>query len=327
MKKSILISFFCALLLLTAPLFSCKKKQDEENGNASGTKETEKPTVALVMKSLANEFFKTMEEGAEKHQKKNSDQYELISNGIKNETDVAGQIQIVNQMINQNVDALVIAPADSKSLVRPCKKALENGIEVINIDNKLSEKVMKKNDIDVPFVGPNNRKGARMAAEYLAEQKLESGDKVAIVEGKPNAYNSIQRVKGFRDAMKKANVDVVASQAGNWEQNKASEVVSGMISMEPDLDAILCANDSMVLGATSALQSAGKLDQVELIGYDNIDAVQKLIKEGTVLCTIDQHADQIAVEGIKYALKMLKKDLKPKDRETPVDLITAEDLK
>jgi len=326
MKRQIVIGFLAALLCSGSLLVGCGGGQNGDSNSGAKTK-GDKPTVALVMKSLANEFFQTMEEGAEKHQKKHSDKYALITNGIKNETDVDGQIQIVNQMIAQDIDALVIAPADSKALVGICKKAIDAGIKVVNIDNKLSEKIMKSQGINVPFVGPNNRKGARMAAEYLAEKKLQSGDQVAIVEGKPNAYNSIQRVKGFRDAMEEADVEVVASQAGNWMQNDAAEVVSGMINQNPDLDAILCANDNMVLGAKSALESAGKLDQVELIGYDNINAVQDLIRNGTVLCTVDQHADQIAVHGIQYALRMLKKDIKPKDRETPVDLITADDLK
>lgn len=285
-----------------------------------------KPRVALVMKSLANEFFKTMEEGARAHQREHNDEYALICNGIKNETDVARQMEIVEQMIAQQVDALVLAPADSKALVPVCRRALDAGIVVVNIDNKLDEETLESKGIDVPFVGPDNRKGARMAAEYLAEKKLGPGDEVAILEGIPNAYNSVQRVRGFRDAMEAANIEIVSSQSANWMPDQAENITAGIISRYPDLDAVLCANDNMAVGAKSALESAGKLDQVTLIGYDNISAIQELIKEGKVLCTIDQHADQIAVYGIEYALEMLKEGGKPADRETPVDLITAEDL-
>jgi len=319
MKRLLLLVGVCvALLLSTTVVSGCNRAQQGE---------ADKPRIALVMKSLANEFFKTMENGAREHQKAHSDRYSLICNGIKNETDVGRQIEIVEQMIAQRVDALVLAPADSKALVPVCKKAQDADIVVVNIDNKLDDEALQSKGIDIPFVGPDNRKGARMAAEYLAEKKLQTGDEVAIVEGVPNAFNSVQRVKGFRDAMEAANVKIVTSQSGNWMQDDAEQVVAGMISQHPNLDAILCANDNMVLGAISALKSAGKLDQVELIGYDNIGAIQDLIKEGTVLCTIDQHADQIAAYGIEYALDMLNKDTKPEDRETPVDLITAEDLK
>ncbi len=70
-----------------------------------------KPKVALVMKSLANEFFLTMENGAKEHQKAHAAQYDLVANGIKDEQDTAAQIKLVEQMIVSKVNALVIAPA------------------------------------------------------------------------------------------------------------------------------------------------------------------------------------------------------------------------
>ena len=76
-----------------------------------------KPKVALVMKSLANEFFRTMEDGAKAHQKAHASDYTLVANGIKDETDTAAQIKMVEQMVAQRVQAIVIAPADSKALV------------------------------------------------------------------------------------------------------------------------------------------------------------------------------------------------------------------
>ena len=82
----------------------------------------------------------------------------------------------------------------------------------------------------------------------------------------------------------------------------------------------------MALGAVAALRSAGKLGQVQVVGYDDIAAVRQLVKQGDVLATADQHADQLAVYGIEYALDMLKNKTAPADRETPVDLVTADTL-
>ena len=289
-------------------------------------KKSDKPRVALIMKSLANEFFKTMEDGAKAHQEKNPDQYELIANGIKDEQDVQRQIGLVEQMIAQRVDAIVIAPADSKALVRVCKQAMDAGIVVVNIDNKLDDAVLAERKVKIAFVGPDNRKGAKEAGDYLAT-KLKPGDKVAIIEGVPNAFNGVQRKLGFEDAMKAAGMNVVTSQSAYWETEKADKLVAGILAANADLKAILCANDSMALGAVSALRAAGRLDKVLVIGFDNITAVQSLMKEGKVLCTIDQHADQIAVNGIKYALEILRTKATPADKETPVDLITPDKLK
>ncbi|MBV8482694.1 MAG: sugar ABC transporter substrate-binding protein, partial [Verrucomicrobia bacterium] len=74
--------------------------------------------------------------------------------------------------------------------------------------------------------------------------------------------------------------------------------------------------------------SAGKEGKIKVVGFDNISAVQQLVKEGKVLATADQHADQLAVFGIEYALEALKTHKMPtEDKETPVDLITAATLK
>lgn len=284
-----------------------------------------KPRIALVMKSLANEFFKTMEDGARAHQQANPAEYELLATGIKDEQDVAGQVRLVEQVIADRVSALVIAPADSKALVSACRKAQEAGIVVVNIDNKLDASVLAERHVQIPFVGPDNRKGARAVGERLA-RRLAKGSKAAILEGVPNAFNGVERKRGFEEALQEAGIVVAASQSASWETAKASQVASALLTEIPDLKAFLCANDSMALGAVAALKAAGRRD-VLVVGFDNITAVRDLVKDGRILATADQHADRLAVYGIEYALEMLKTQAAPRDRETPVDLVTAESLK
>jgi len=219
----------------------------------------------------------------------------------------------------------VIAPADSKALVPACKRAMDAGVVVINIDNKFDEAVLADKGVNIPFVGPDNRKGARLAGEHLAG-KLKAGDEVAIIEGAPNTFNGIQRKLGFEDAIKAAGANIVSSQSGYWEMAKANQVVSAILTEHLNLKALLCANDSMALGAIAATKAAGKSDDILIVGFDNISAVQELLAEGGILCTIDQHADKLAVYGIDYALEMLTKKGVPADKETLVDLITAETL-
>ncbi len=284
-----------------------------------------RPRVALVMKSLANEFFKTMEEGARQHHAARPDEYELLVNGIKDEQDLAGQIALVEQMMARGVDALVIAPADSKALVAVCRRALEQGIAVINIDNRFDREVLESRGLEIPFVGPSNFEGARLAGQYLAG-RLEPGDPVAILEGIPSAFNAIERSRGFRTAAEAAGLQIVSSQSAHWETDRAQQLASAILSEHPGLKAFLCANDSMALGAVAAIRAAGREGEVLVAGFDNISAVQRLIREGRVLCTVDQHADQLAVYGIEYALEVLRSGSAPGDRQTPVDLITADTL-
>ena len=89
------------------------------------------------MKSLANEFFVTMAAGAETHQRAHPLDYDLVVNGTKNESDLAQQVALVEQMIAMGVDAIVIAPADSRALVPALETRAAGGIVVVNIDNKL----------------------------------------------------------------------------------------------------------------------------------------------------------------------------------------------
>jgi ribose transport system substrate-binding protein len=286
----------------------------------------DKPRVALVMKSLANEFFLTMENGAKANQKQNSDKYELISNGIKDESDIAGQIKIVEQMIVSNVDAIVIAPADSKALIPVVKRAIGAGIVVVNIDNQFDAGVLKDKGISIPFVGPDDRAGAKKVGDYLAKS-LKAGDKVAVIEGLPTAYNAKQRTAGFLDAMNAVGAKVVGVQTGEWEIDKGNRVASAMLSEMPDLKAILCGNDSMAIGAIAAVKSAGKSGKVLVVGFDDISAVGPMLKDGRMLATADQHADKLAVFGIETALKLVRSKAPIKTMggvvETPIDLVVA----
>ncbi|MCY0109803.1 MULTISPECIES: sugar ABC transporter substrate-binding protein [Pseudomonas] len=285
----------------------------------------EKPKVALVMKSLANEFFLTMEDGAKAYQKEHSADFDLISNGIKDETDTAGQTRIVEQMILAKVNALVIAPSDSKAMVPVIKKAVDAGITVINIDNQLDPAIVKSKNISVPFVGPDNRKGARLVGEYLAKQ-LKAGDEVGIIEGVSTTTNAQQRTAGFKDAMDAAQIKIVSLQSGDWEIDKGNKVAASILSEYPEVKALLAGNDSMAVGAVSAVRAAGKAGQVQVVGYDNINAIKPMLKDGRVLATADQFAAKQAVFGIETALKIIKGEKVDSGAngviETPVELVT-----
>jgi ribose transport system substrate-binding protein len=277
------------------------------------------------MKSLANEFFVTMAEGARRHQQEHAADYELIVNGIKDERDLSRQVALVDEMIAQGVDAIVIAPADSKALVSACKRAQEAGVVVVNIDNKLDAQVLADQRIKVPFVGPDNRTGARKVAAYLAT-RLKKGDHVGLLEGIRTAFNGQQRKLGFEDAMNSAGISIVASQTAQWEIDQANRIASAMLSEHPQIRALLCCNDSMALGALAAVKSAGRAGEVLIVGFDGITAIQSAIKDGSVLATVEQHPGQIGVDGIELALKILRHEAPSADTTTPVDLVTAETL-
>lgn len=313
------------LLVLAAGAILCSGCTDQ-GAERQADNGPQRPRVALIMKSLANEFFATMAAGAERHQAAHAADFDLIVNGIKDERDLARQVSLVEEMIAADVDAIVIAPADSKALISVLKRAQQAGIVVVNIDNKLDQAVLDQAGVTIPFVGPDNRSGARAVGDYLAK-RLSPGDEVGVLEGIRTAFNGQQRRLGFEDAMRAADIEIVASQSAQWEMDQANKIASAMISEHPEIKALLCSNDSMALGALAAVKAAGRGGQIAVVGFDNITAIRQAIQQGAVLATADQHGDQLAVYGIDYALQILRGEAPPADRETPVDLITAESLK
>ncbi len=328
--KTTLSGFLCCLALVFV-IAGCGDSGSSTEPQSAGSTEggsaaSEKPRVALIMKSLANEFFSTMAAGAESHQAENTHGYDLIVNGIKDERDLSRQVALVEEMVAAGVDAIVIAPADSKALVPALRRAKEAGVVVVNIDNRLDADVLKQEDVTIPFVGPDNKAGAKGVGEYLAT-KLQKGDAVAVLEGIRTSFNGTQRRLGFEEAMSEAGVSIVDSQSAEWEMSIANTIAAAMLSEHPEIKAILAANDSMALGAVAAVKAADRTGEVQIVGFDNISAVQQAIRDGAILATADQHGDQLAVFGIKAALEMIADpDATPGDVETPVDLITADEL-
>jgi ribose transport system substrate-binding protein len=284
-----------------------------------------KPMIALVMKSLANEFFVNMANGAEAHQAEHGEQYELLVNGIRNESDLAQQVNLVDQMISSGVQAIVIAPADSRALVPALARAVAAGIVVINIDNRLEPEILEEYNLQIPFIGPSNREGAKLVGDYVL-QGLDDDSEVAILEGISSAFNSIQRRTGFEEAVAQANMQVVTLQSGDWDQTKAAQLTSAILSQYPGLDVILAANDNMALGAASAVALANLDHKVTIAGFDNISAIHPLLEAGAVAATVDQFGEQLAVFGIEYALEAVASGTVLEDRETPLELITAASL-
>ncbi len=281
----------------------------------------EKPVVGLIMKSLANEFFQNMLEGAEAHAAKRGD-YELRAVGMQNETDFESQINAVENFITQGVDAIVVAPADSKAMVRPLKRAMEAGIVVVNFDVALDEGAKEQQGVELAFVGPDNRGGAKLAGDALG-QLLGEGGKVVIVEGNPGADNATQRRLGFEDAVAENKLDLLDSRTAHWETEEANQVFSTMLTAHPDIQGVMAANDSMAIGVVKALESAGRSD-IKVVGFDAIPAVLPMLDDGRMLATVDQFGQQMAANAIDMALGVVEGGPALEGWvKTPIELVTG----
>jgi len=297
---------------------------------AGGTTEKaaagKRPVVGLVMKSLANEFFKVMEEGARTFAAKDNT-FDLIPVGMNSETDIDTQIAAMDNFITKKVDVVCLAPADSIGLVPSVKRAIAAGITVVNIDVTLDKQALVRNGLpqDFLYVGPDNTEGAQLVGDDLAK-KLGNGAKVIIIEGNPGADNAKQRKQGFLNSIQKYSLQLLNSTTAHWETEEANTVMSNLLTKYPDVQGVMCANDSMVLGVVKAIDAAGKTGQIQVVGFDNIAPVQELIKQGKVLSTVDQFGPDMAANGIKVGLRILRGEKLSGWIKTPVKLVTKADL-
>ena len=294
-------------------------------GGLKTTLAAEKPKIGLVQKSLANEFFKQMQAGAEKYAAANTDKFDFKAVGMKDERDFAAQVDAIENFVTQKYDVIVVAPADSKAMVTPLAKALKAGVKVINIDVELDKDAKKAAGIDLAFFGPDNRAGAKMAGDALAK-KLGSGGKVVILEGNPEADNAVQRKLGFMDAVNEGKLQLLDSKTAHWETEEANTLMTNFLTQYHDIQGVMAANDSMALGVVKALDAAGLAGKVQVVGFDNIPAVQPLVKNGKMLATIEQYGADMAVLGINYGLKELAGEKFSGWVKTPIKLIEAKDL-
>jgi ribose transport system substrate-binding protein len=210
-------------------------------------------------------------------------------------------------------------------MVTPLAKALKAGVKVINIDVELDKDAKKAAGIDLAFFGPDNRAGAKMAGDALAK-KLGSGGKVVILEGNPEADNAVQRKLGFMDAVNEGKLQLLDSKTAHWETEEANTLMTNFLTQYHDIQGVMAANDSMALGVVKALDAAGLAGKVQVVGFDNIPAVQPLVKNGKMLATIEQYGADMAVLGINYGLKELAGEKFSGWVKTPIKLIEAKDL-
>jgi len=301
MKKNVL-AFLIICLLATTALAGNEKK------------------VALVMKALSNPFFIKMEEGARLYAKKNETPLEVF--GVERETEVKRQIGIIENLISRKYGAIVIAPTDSKKLIPVCKKALDQGIVVVNIDNPFHKTTMKKMNISIPFVGSDNYQGASLVGDYL-RKKMKNKGRVLVIEGIRGVENAELRKKGFIDSVtKNSQIKIIASESANWHTDEALSLVTKLIQKHAQIDAIFCANDNMAIGAIQSLDMFGLSGDIFIGGYDNIEEVRSEIHNKRMHATVEQHPEMMGEFGVMLASKRMAGQKIPLLTKTPLDLIT-----
>jgi ribose transport system substrate-binding protein len=258
--------------------------------------------IGLVMKTLTNPFFVEMEKGARRAEKELG--ITLKVKTAAQETSIEQQIQLVEDLISEKVDAIVIAPGDSQRLVMSLKKAADAGIKVVNIDNRLDQETVKQASLNpIPFISVDNEAGAYKVGQFLVKG-ISVPTEVAILEGIRSADNAKQRMLGARRAfLENKHVKLVASETANWKIDEAYSVTKEIFAKHSNVKLVFAANDMMAIGAIKFLQESGKT-QVKVAGYDALGEAITEIKLGHMQATIDQQAAEQGYQGIMLANRL-----------------------
>ncbi|MFP6560894.1 substrate-binding domain-containing protein [Paraburkholderia sp. B3] len=281
--------------------------------------------IGLVLKGLDDPYTTAMITAANVFQAHSPYPFTLVVRGTAGQTDVDRQIALVGALAKAAVNAIVLAPTDSRALVPAASQCIRRGILVVTIDNPLDTDAQRTAGVIVPFIGPDNRRGARLAGNYLA-RLLHPGDEVAIIGGVSTDGNALQRNAGFRDAMQSASARIVAVEPGDWEYGAGRLAAAAILAKYPRLRALLCGNDNMARGAVDAIRAAHLKGRVLVVGYNDSAAIKPMLADGRVLATVNQFEEKQAVYGIDVVLQALEEqhtqaDL-PEFFETPTALVT-----
>jgi ribose transport system substrate-binding protein len=290
------------------------------------TTNSDKPSVALVLKTLNHPFFVDMRRGAQEAADRLG--VNLQVQAAEREIDVEKQMQIVENLIQTGIQALIITPSGSREIVSALVKAKNAKVPIIIVDTRVDAKAAADAGVKTEtFVGSDNYAGGKLAGEYLV--KVTGGKaRVGILEGIPGHETGDSRMRGFLDAIKDARgVTIAASQPANWERDQGFNVFQNMLQAHADIDSVFACSDLMALGAIEAIRSAGKTGTIKVIGFDALDDAKKAIAAGTMEASVAQFPSEMGKAAVESAVKVIRGETLPADINVRLALVTKDDVK
>lgn len=179
---------------------------------------------------------------------------------------------------------MVIYPITENNLIPCIEKANKAGVPIIepNIVSDISAVEAAGAEIDQPKTLDMYDMGV-VGAEFIVDELGAEGGKVAIIEGLAAAPQSMARRDGAKSVFENApNIELVTSQAGDWDRTVALNAATNIIQANPDIRGFYCANDVMALAVVEAAIAADLKDQIVVVGTDFIEDAKVSIQEGSL---------------------------------------------
>lgn len=273
--------------------------------------------IAVIVKAVTSTYWKTVGAGVEAAMKSDPT-IKASFLGPNEETDIEGQIRIIESAISSKVDAIAVAPSQADQVQPTLEKAVAAGIPVVLIDTDISTFTNKS-----AFVGTDNQLGGQLGGEFISKQ-LKAGDEVAIIRGAAGDPVHNLRENGAKDAMEKAGLKVVAVQPADSDRAKGQTVAENLLTANPNLKGIFCTNDEMALGALNAAQAANK--QLVIVGFDATPDALASIQASGLAGSVAQFPTKIGELGTLTAAAVARKQKVDAFVNTGVEVVSKDNV-
>ncbi|MBS0202675.1 MAG: substrate-binding domain-containing protein [Planctomycetes bacterium] len=302
----------------------CGKSNDKATSTGTPVPKATQPTskIGVSLLTLENPFFKVIGDNIVLEGKKHG--YEVIV--VSGDKDVSKQGNQIKDFIVQGVNAIVLSPCDSKSIVPVIQEANKAGIPVFTVDIPCNEPGVKI----ATQIATDNFGGGREAGVAMIEALGEAGGPVAVLHFK-QAESCQLRVKGFTEvidahnASGKAKIDIVTELESGGAKDQGYKATEDAMQANPEIRGIFAINDPAALGAWAALSKAGKADQVKIIGFDGQPEGKQAIKEGKIYADPIQFPDKMGVQIVDAIIRHSKGEELPAQMLIPTSLYRQAD--
>jgi ribose transport system substrate-binding protein len=320
MRVRLSASLACAAaaILLTS---GCGAVTVQGSGGGLKVKASGPIILAVVPKAVGFDFWDSVRKGAQCAASKMTD-VTVQWDGVTAETDVTGQVNLLQNLLTRQVDGLVYAATDAKVLAQVTQDTLSQNVPVINIDSGTSPQPG-----NVPVFATDNVAAARKAADLLAEALGPGEHRVAFIPFQPGTVTNDQRTTGFTEGLAKhPNLKLVAEQSSNSDPNTALSATENILTANPDLDGIFAANEPGVVGATNALNQAGKAGKTKLIGWDASPDEVKGVTSGAITALVVQNPFRMGFDSVNAMVKTVRTGQIASSEDTGVTFVTQQNI-
>ncbi|MDN3522035.1 sugar ABC transporter substrate-binding protein [Halomonas ramblicola] len=238
--------------------------------------------------------------------------------------DVARQIGQMQDLIQQNVDAIIIWPTNGQAVIPAIRQAYKAGIPVVVTNSKIAEAGM---EYIASFSGPDNVQQGASSAEMMCEA-LDGEGQIVQIAGQPGYTTAMERSQGFEEKLAEAcpGVEILETQPADWNREKAQRVMENFLTKYDDIDGVYAGDDNMGVGALNAAKSAGRADEIVFIGATNFAVGYEAIERGEYYGSIYQSPVDDAEAALQTALDVLSGEDVPKMNFFETPKITADNL-